>query len=107
MARRIEWTDVALGDVDEAAAFIARDSPRFAAALVSAVFFAVERLSLFPGSGRIVPEVELNDIREIVVQRYRLIYQVSPQRICILAFVHGARDLESIWPQREPPQPEE
>ena len=69
MARLIEWTEVALDDVHEAATFIARDSPRFAAALVSAAISAVARLSLFPESGRIVAEVDLSDIREIAVQR--------------------------------------
>lgn len=107
MARLIEWTEVALDDLDEAAAFIARDSPRFAAALVSAALSATERLSLFPGSGRIAAEVDQMDIREIVVQRYRLIYQVTPHNVRILAFIHGARDIESLWPRTEPSRPDE
>jgi plasmid stabilization system protein ParE len=107
MARLIEWTEVALDDVNVAASFIARDSPRFAAALVSAALSATEQVRLFPESGRIVPEVELADIREVVVQRYRLIYQVTSHSVRILAFIHGARNLESLWPRTEPSRPDE
>ena len=31
-------------------------------------------------------------VREIFVQRYRLMYEVHPTEIHILAFLHGARD---------------
>lgn len=85
MAGLIEWTEVVLEDVEEAAAFIARDSPQFAAALVSAALVATERQRLFPDSGRKVAEVDQADIREVVVQRYRLIYQVTSHDIRILA----------------------
>jgi plasmid stabilization system protein ParE len=48
--------------------------------------------------GRIVPEVGEPHTREIFVFRYRLVYQVEPTAVCVVAFLHGARDFER-WPR--------
>jgi toxin ParE1/3/4 len=42
--------------------------------------------------GRIVPELEQPHIRELLVRRHRLIYEVFESKVEILAFIHGARD---------------
>jgi hypothetical protein len=44
--------------------------------------------------GREVPEVRDGRTRELLVQRYRSMYEVSNTRIDIVAFVHTARDFE-------------
>lgn len=50
-----------------------------------------------PLSGRPVPEAERDDIREIVYQGYRAIYQLreTQQEIVIVSVVHGSRDLSN------------
>jgi hypothetical protein len=45
-----------------------------------------------------VPEFNDPAKRELFVFRYRLIYQVSPDRVTIEAFLHGARDF-ARWRQ--------
>ena len=35
------------------------------------------------------------------VKSYRLIYEVSPDRVSVLAFVHSSRDLPALWQRRE------
>jgi len=40
-----------------------------------------------------VPESKDNSVRELFVKRYRLIYELREDRILILAFIHGARQL--------------
>jgi plasmid stabilization system protein ParE len=42
--------------------------------------------------GREVPEIRDGRTRELLVQRYRLMYEVSDEHVEIVAFVHGARD---------------
>jgi len=42
--------------------------------------------------GRVVPELDDPSIREVFVRRYRLIYEVGPDEVMILAMIHGARD---------------
>jgi plasmid stabilization system protein ParE len=44
--------------------------------------------------GRVVPELSQPDTREIFVFRYRLLYDVEPEVVRIVAFLHGARDFE-------------
>jgi plasmid stabilization system protein ParE len=48
-------------------------------------------------SGRVVPELEQASVREVFVHRYRLVYRVEPERIAVLALVHGARDFHRAW----------
>jgi plasmid stabilization system protein ParE len=97
MARTVEWTEAAADDLDEAASFINRDSPYYAAAFVREVKQAAKSLQFFSERGRVVPEGHREDVREIFIKSYRLIYLVTQARVFILAFVHGARDLQSLW----------
>jgi len=54
---------------------------------------ATRRLEMFPESGRIIPEVEDKMLREIIVQGYRVMYRLEPDRVLILAIMHGSRDV--------------
>lgn len=106
MARTVSWTEVALADLDEAAEYIARDSRYYAAALVREARTAARTLTRLAERGRLVPEAGSSDIREIYIKTYRLIYQITFSEIFVLAFVHGARDLGSLWKARTTPDEE-
>lgn len=55
---------------------------------------ATDKLEEHPQIGRRVPEAEQrDDIRELIVQGYRIIYQTRPDDIQVLTVIHGARDL--------------
>jgi plasmid stabilization system protein ParE len=43
--------------------------------------------------GRGVPEIDRHDIREVIVQNYRIIYRLLPDEVEILTVHHGARPL--------------
>lgn len=100
MARTVKWTDVATDDLFDAAEFIAKDSPFYAMTLVREARAAALSLSKFADRGRIVPESNAPEIRELFIKSYRLIYQTTSDHIYILTFIHGARDLATIWQQR-------
>lgn len=91
---RVAWTVQALDDLDAVCLFIARDAPRYAQLFAARVFRATEQLVDHPRSGRVVPEVGREDIREVIVQSYRVIYRVSGGEVEILTVHHGARRLE-------------
>lgn len=57
-------------------------------------FHATDRLAELPRSGRIVPELEIENIREIILGNYRLIYRVREDQVQILTVHHGARLLD-------------
>ena len=52
---------------------------------------AFEQLQDFPQSGRIMPELAREDVRELIQGAYRLVYQLHGDRADILAIHHGAR----------------
>ena len=88
---QVDWTEEALREVGDAAAYIARDSVLYADALVEAAIAAAETLTHSPLRGRVVPEFE-GGVREIFVKSYRLIYEISGNTVSIRAFIHGARN---------------
>jgi addiction module RelE/StbE family toxin len=88
---QIEWTRRARRDVLEIGDFIARDKPRAAAVWVRRLIEAAERIALFPSSGRVVPEVDRSDIREVVIEHYRIVYLVDSPRIVILTVFESHR----------------
>lgn len=92
----VTWTHPALDQLDEIRRYVARRSPGQAVRLAEQMFRATDRLALFPRSGRIVPEHKLDDVREIFVQSYRVIYRVSDDEVEILTVQHGARRLGDI-----------
>ena len=75
MDRAVTWTLAALGDLEAAADYIARDSPRYAASLITELLVAAQSLSVFANRGRRVPELADPDMRELIVSPYRLIYR--------------------------------
>ncbi len=93
MAYRVIWSPQAVADLTEIRAYIARDSDSYAAAFIQRVLTAVDLLVDFPRMGRRVPEMDDDAVREVIVQRYRVIYRVRGEAIHIGAIVHGARDL--------------
>lgn len=91
--KRVEWTAPAVEDLQEIRDYIARDSALYADAAAERIILACEALAAFPKRGRMVPEVCDPQLREIVVQAYRVIYRIKRNRLQILAVIHGAREL--------------
>lgn len=85
------WSDRALAHLDAIADYIAQDSPRLAQLFVRRVFDSTDRLSICPRSGRRVPEFNRDELREIFVDRYRIIYRVTERSVEVAAVRHGAR----------------
>ena len=96
MARRVAWTGSAWQELESAADFIARDSPRYATALIAEARSASRSLQSSPLRGRVVPEVADQAVRELFVKSYRLIYEVRSDVVIVLAFVHGARQFQGL-----------
>ena len=103
MDREVGWADIAWDDLQEVADHISRDSPYYAAAFVREVRDAARSLAEMTERGRIVPEFGVPAIRELLIKRYRLIYQVSDTAVWIIGFLHGARDLRRLWEEKERP----
>ena len=76
-------------------AYIAQASPSVARNFVNRIFEKMEQLYIHPESGRVVPEFNNKKIRELLLKKYRIVYQtVSEEEITILRVVHGSRLLD-------------
>lgn len=93
----IKWTDQSLNDIENIAEFIAKDSEYYASVQVNRFFEETEILHQLPYSGRIVPEINNKDVREIISGNYRIIYKiVSSNRIDILTVHNSNRMIKDI-----------
>lgn len=89
----VTWTDSALQDLREICTFIGRGSPRVAAIFANRAFVRTDGLGKFPHSGRIVPQFESEDIRELLLGNYRIMYHVLLNEVEVVAVIHGARQV--------------
>ena len=94
MKTTILWSERARFDLLEIGDFIARDKPQAAATLVGKIVHAVQRTALFPASGRIMPEIDRSDIREVVFENYRIVYQLSETTVIILTVFESHRSID-------------
>ena len=90
---KVEWSPLALDRVTDSARYIAKDNPGAAERWVNELFDSVERLADFPESGRIVPEVGVRRIRELIFGAYRVIYSVK-DKVEILTVRRGSQLLD-------------
>jgi plasmid stabilization system protein ParE len=101
MARKVIWAYAAEEDLEAAALYIHRDSPVYAVSFVDRALEAGSSLNEFAERGRIVPELRDSSIREIFVYSYRLVYRIEDDRISILALIHGRRDFQKAWNEKD------
>jgi len=94
---RLEWSPLALERAGEIANYIALDKPSAAEAWVEGLFEAVKRLPSHPRSGRRVPELGIDRIREIIYGAYRVIYGVDERanKITVLTVRRGSEMLKA------------
>jgi toxin ParE1/3/4 len=88
---KVVWSPLADRQVDDAVEYIAHDDPMAALKWLEHVLERVKVLARFPDSGRIVPEIKREDVREIIVSPYRVMYRRRDDRVEIVAIRHEAR----------------
>lgn len=94
---KIIWSPLAVDRTTEIAEYITQDNPVAATKWVEVLFDKVQLLKSSPKSGRIVPETQRDDIRELIYGNYRIIYRIEKNKISILTVRHG----KQILPEKE------
>jgi len=94
---KVRWTEKATADVIGIFDYIARQSSGYAGVVCELILSRPHQLLDHPYPGSIVPEYGVNDIREVLVYSFRLIYRISGFEVRILTVVHGSHLL--------PPEP--
>ncbi len=60
---------------------------------IESVFSKVEQLKASPEIGRIVPEINNNQFRELIYGNYCIIYRIETKQISVLTVRHGKQIL--------------
>lgn len=91
---RIKWTIQAKEDLKGIAKYIALDSAKYAKLQVARIKIRTQILKTHIRIGKITPEINNPDIRELVEGNYRIIYKIkSEKKISIITIHHAARNL--------------
>lgn len=93
---KIIWTDFAIDDLKSIHEYIARDSKFYADRYIDKLISRIDDLENFPKMGKVVPEFNIENIRELIEGNYRLVYKINPDYIGILRVHHSARILKSL-----------
>jgi len=82
--KKVRWSQEAVERLKEQGQYVAFHNPKAAKALLRRLRKRVQELKEFPLMGRVVPELEREDIREVVEKRHRIVYQITEDYIEIL-----------------------
>ena len=91
---KIYWTKESLLNIQEIEDFISLDNPNAAIKFTDKLISLVETLIDFPNKGRIVPELSIDQIREILHKNYRIVYLIKKNSIDILTVFEGHKLLD-------------
>ena len=88
---KLRWTERARQDLIEIGRYIAQDQPGAARRWVETLRNQARRAVEFPNSGRKVPEFDREDLREIIVRGYRIVYLLRGETVEVLTVFEGHR----------------
>src|SRR5687768_13646945 len=93
--RKVSLSETAYTDLESIEAYISQDSPTIARNFISLIFDRIERLVKYAESGKVVREFNNDSIRELLLKKYRIIYQIiSEEEVVVLRIVHSSRLLD-------------
>lgn len=99
----VHWANSADADLAAIVDYLAAQSPENAERVLDRIEETASRLALFPGRGRIVPELRGQGIliyRELVCRPWRIIYRIEGKSVWIMAVIDGRRNLEDLLLER-------
>lgn len=94
----LRWTERAVTDLLAIGDHITADNPAAARAWVETLRQRAAKASRAPGSGRVVPEIGRDDVREVFQRTYRIVYRVVDDGIVVLTVFEGHRLLGTLDP---------
>lgn len=86
---KLSWTDRAISDLNGIGRYIAADNPLAARRFVAKLRQRAREALDAPLSNRMVPELSREDIREVLEGNYRIVYQITADRLTVLTVFEG------------------
>jgi plasmid stabilization system protein ParE len=97
MAQEVIWAERASDDLYHIFEHLSIFSDTRAEAVVGEIIEKAFLLEQFPRLGRVVPEINIPSIRELIIKQYRVVYALNTQgQVEILAIRHSARPLPEL-----------
>ena len=87
------WTEFAIEDLKSIHDYISKDSKVYESRFVEKLMSRVDQLETNPKSGRIVPEFNIETLRELIEGNYRIVYKIHSDHVSIVRVHHTARNL--------------
>jgi toxin ParE1/3/4 len=88
---KLRWSQRSCRDLEEIRRFVAADDPDAAGSWVARLRERARKAAHAPQTGRMVPELERHDVREVLLKAYRLVYLVRPTDIVMLTVFESHR----------------
>jgi toxin ParE1/3/4 len=86
---KLTWTREALIRLQEIEEYISRDNPQNAIEFINKIISIAETIPDNPEKGRIVPELSIEQIRELLYKNYRIVYYRKKSIIEIITVFEG------------------
>jgi len=86
---KLTWAKEALIRLQEIEEYIAKDNPKFAIEFIDKLISIGESLIDNPDKGRVVPELSIEQVRELLHKNYRIVYYRKKSSIEILTVFEG------------------
>lgn len=96
MVDKLVWTRKALCDLRDNFEYIDKDSHQYAVLTTEQILDKAKRIKSSPLSGKIVPEFQDAQLRELLFKSYRIIYKLDNSAVYIVRVYHSSRLLSSI-----------
>ena len=98
---RVFWTKKSEVQLDKIFDYIATDSTFYARQTLKKIILQAEKAAENPLAGRVVPEMNQEEIREVFHHPYRVVYYLNfpKKRIEVLSVLHQARDFKNVFPK--------
>lgn len=90
----MKWSDSARAQLSGIFDYIAQNSPLRARSIAEQLIHKTIDLGAIPRIGRVVAELGEDTIRELALYSYRIIYEIKPTEIVVLAVIHKRRDAQ-------------
>ena len=91
---RLFWTVGARDDLVAIASYIAESNVTAARRWISRLRSQARRATRFPRSGRVVPELQRDDVREFIFHGYRILYLLRDKDVFVLSVFEGHRQIQ-------------
>jgi len=100
MAHKIVWSQDSAEDLEDIIQYINdRSGKEMAKSIYKRIIYKIENASVFPGSGRKVPELDVlgdSGIHEVIESPWRIIYRITENELHIISVIDGRRNVEEL-----------